>query len=131
MGRITDFSQIETFRLLRHGEDSRLRFLTDDTNDAAGYTELVTLVSHFYITKGGLDANTGEFRARLAFNKPDAVASSLLERIVFIDLILENGTRVLRYRRSSENPPTTTENRWYVVITGAFNDKTPFKPLDD
>lgn len=127
MGRITKFSQIETFRRARHGKNSRLRFLTDDRQAAEGYEQLAEMTSNFYLSKGGVDAASGAYLAKLAINKPRELAAATLARAVFVDLILDEGTRVLRYRLSSESPPTTIEDRWYFKISGAFSDKTPIK----
>lgn len=118
-----DFSKIETFRRKFLGEASRLKLLGEDPS-GNGYFLLGELSTRFYVTRGGLDTAIGEYRAKMVFDKPDAVTNSDLSKLLFVDLVL-NESLTRRYRIASETPPTTMGNRWYYSLSGAFNDNTP------
>lgn len=120
MNAFTTKSKIDYFRIRRHGEGSRFRFLRDNGD---GYKKTAELVSHFFVNRQ-FDAVIGARVEKLVFDKPANFDMSTLADAQFGDLVLGDGT-FRRYSLTADSDPTGQENRFRFLLTAAFSDETP------
>lgn len=116
-------SQLELFRVRRHGQNSRFRFLRDSDE---GYLILGQLTQRFLVNRK-FSTQVGARVEQVVFDAPEGFNYAILNNAVFGDLVTYDGeTQVYRrYRISSITVGDELTERAKVGLTAAFEDTTP------